>query len=193
MRHDFKETLYGFWDLTQPAAVAAAFEALSEKGRAYLISEGIKPNAISFDRSIDFRYHGQEYVMTIPIGSGPINMAKIRKSFDVAYERQYGHSSPEGRVEMASIRLAALGRLSRPQNAPPVRQAPKPARQRAVYFYGKPVKTAVLDRNGMVAGKAVNGPAIIEEGTATTLLPPGWQAKLLAGGHLSLTRKRAKA
>jgi N-methylhydantoinase A len=193
VRHDFKETLYGFWDLTKPATLNAAFEALSDKGRAYLVSEGIKPNAISFERAIDFRYHGQEYVMTIPLPSGPINMAKIRKSFDAAYERQYGHSSPEGRVEMANIRLAALGRLPRPKNAPPAKQAAKSARRRDVYFDGKPLKTTILDRNGMNASKAVFGPAIIEEGTATTLLPPGWQAKLIADGHMSLTRKRTKS
>ena len=192
VRHDFKETLYGFWDLTNVATLTAAFGALSDKGRTYLLGEGIKPDAISFERSVDFRYHGQEYVMTIPIPDGPpdgpIDMGAVRTSFDVAYERQYGHSSPEGRVEMANIRLAALGRLLRPDNAPPARQAGKPPGERDVYFNGKSRKTAILDRNGIVEGAIVTGPAIIEEGTATTLLPPGWQARLIVGGHMSLTR-----
>jgi N-methylhydantoinase A len=176
VRHDFKETLYGFWDLTEVATLDAAFAALADKGRAYLLAEGIKPDAISFDRSVDFRYHGQEYVMTIPIPAGPIDMAAVRASFDVAYERQYGHSSPEGRVEMANIRLAALGRLPRPQNAPPAPQAAKPSRQRDVHFGGTPLPTAILDRNGMTPGGVVHGPAIIEEGTATTLLPPSFRS-----------------
>ena len=188
VRHDFKETLYGFWDLTEVATLDAAFAALSDKGRAYLLAEGIKPDAISFERSVDFRYHGQEYVMTIPIPAGPIDMGAVRASFDVAYARQYGHSSPEGRVEMANIRLAALGRLPRPQNAPPAPQAAKPPRQRPVHFAGTPQPTAIVDRNGMVPGTPVHGPAIIEEGTATTLLPPGWQAQLITGGHMTLTR-----
>ena len=38
----------------------------------------------------------------------------------------------------------------------------------------------------------ISGPAIIEEPTATTLLPPGWQLRLVAGGHLSLTRNAAE-
>jgi N-methylhydantoinase A len=115
-------------------------------------------------------------------------MAAVRASFDVAYDRQYGHSSPEGRVEMANIRMAALGRLPRPQNAPPAPQAAKPPRERPVHFAGTPHQTAILDRNGMVPGGVVHGPAIIEEGTATTLLPPGWQAQLIVGGHMTLTR-----
>lgn len=188
VRHDFKETLYGFWDLTEPATLDSAFSALADKGRTYLLNEGIRPDAISFDRSVDFRYHGQEYVMTIPIPSGPIDMAAVRASFDLAYERQYGHSSPEGRVEMANIRLAALGRLPRPANAPPVRQPAKPARSRAVHFSGKALDTAIVDRNALEPDSIVHGPAIIEEGTATTLLPPGWQARLITGGHMTLTR-----
>jgi N-methylhydantoinase A len=107
-----------------PATLKAAFASLAETGREYLSSEGITPETISYERSVDFRYHGQEYVMTIPLPSRTIDMAAVRASFDVAYERQYGHSSPEGRVEMANIRLAALGRLPRPVNAPPASGAP---------------------------------------------------------------------
>lgn len=187
VRHDFKETLYGFWDLTEVATLDAAIAALSDKGRAYLLAEGIRPEAISFERSVDFRYHGQEYVMTIPIPPGPTDMAAVRASFDVAYDRRYGHSSPEGRVEMANIRLAALGRLPRPQ-PPPDPQVAKPPRERAVHFARQPHPTAILDRNGMTAATVVHGPAIIEEGTATTLLPPGWQAQLISGGHMTLTK-----
>ena len=38
-------------------------------------------------------------------------------------------------------------------------------------------------------GTIVDGPAIVEEGTATTLSPPGWTAQLIEGGHLSPAHK----
>ena len=193
VRHDFKETLYGFWDLTDIATLNAAFGALSDKGRAYLLGEGIRPDAISFERSVDFRYHGQEYVMTIPLPDGPIDMAAVRASFDLAYDRQYGHSSPEGRVEMANIRLAALGRLPRPAHAPPLRETARAPGERQVFFAGKPERTAILDRAGISDTSVITGPAIIEESTATTLLPPGWQAQLIVGGHMTLTRTKGAA
>ena len=118
VRHDFKETLHGFWDLAEVATLDAAFGALSDNGRTYLLNEGIRADGINFERSIDFRYHGQEYTMTIPLPDGPMDKGAVRTSFDVVYERQYGHSSPERRVEMANIRLATLGRLPSPVNAP---------------------------------------------------------------------------
>ena len=187
VRHDYKETLYGFWDLIDRPVLDAAFAGLEEKGRSQLLAEAIAEDAIAFERSIDFRYYGQEYVLTIPVPSGPIDMDAVRRSFDVAYDRQYGHSSPENRVEMANIRLAALGRLARPDTAPPAREPARETRERDVHFSGRPRKTPVLDRNGLEIGDAVAGPAIIEESTATTLVPPGWKAAVIEGGHLSMT------
>ena len=188
VRHDFKETLYSFWDQMELGALEEAFDRLRKRGHDYLIEEGIAADAISFERAVDFRYHGQEYVLTIPVPDGPIDMDTVRQAFDTAYERQYGHSSPENRVEMANIRVAALGRLPRPDNAPPAPGAAQPRRERNVHFAGEPRKTAIVDRNDIGAGETIDGPAIIEEGTATTLVPPGWRAAMIEGSHLSLTR-----
>ena len=188
VRHDFKETLYGYWDLIRQEMLEDAYSALEEKGRAFLAKEGIAHDAISFERGIDFRYYGQEYVLTIPVPPGPMDMDAVRRSFDVAYERQYGHSSPENRVEMANVRVAALGRLPRPEIAPPAALPARESRERDVIFSGERRATAILDRNGIGEGDIVRGPAIIEENTATTLVPPGWQAVPIKGGHLSLTR-----
>ena len=44
-----------------------AFAGLEEKGRRHLLAEGIAEDAIAFERAIDFRYYGQEYVLTIPV------------------------------------------------------------------------------------------------------------------------------
>jgi len=188
VRHDFKETLYSFWDLMDLATLEAAFDGIANQGRDYLLAEGIAPEDVSFERAIDFRYYGQEYVLTIPLPDGPIDMEAVRARFDDAYDRQYGHNSPDNRVEMANIRLAALGHLPRPENAPPAPAAPNPTRTREVYFDGTAHTTQIIDRNGLTEGMPVRGPAIIEENTATTLLPPGWQAEIISGGHLSLTK-----
>ena len=191
VRHDFKETLYSFWDQIEAKSIEDAFDGLAEKGLAFLAEEGIDKDRAGIERAIDFRYYGQEYVLTIQLDDGPIDMDKIRADFDAAYERQYGHNSPENRVEMANIRLAALGRLDRPENAPPERAEPRPARERDVWFGGSPVSTAIIDRNSIGDGDAVSGPAIIEEVTSTTLLPPGWTAQLIDGGHMSLVKEDA--
>ncbi len=191
VKHDFKETLYSFWDQIDVATLDTAFAGLEQRGRAFLGDEGITGDRVAFERAIDFRYFGQEYVLTIPIAEGAINMHKIRADFDAAYLRQYGHNSPENRVEMANVRLAALGRLERPANAPPLPVAARPERSRDVWFAGTAHPTRIIDRNALDDGDAVQGPAIIEEVTSTTLLPPGWTAQLIEGGHMTLTKEDA--
>ena len=191
VRHDYKETLYSFWDLLDLAVLESAFAGLEENGRRQLLDEGVASDAIAFERAIDLRYYGQEYVLTIPVPDGPIDMEAVRRRFDAAYDRQYGHSSPENRIEMANVRVAALGRLARPGAAPPAREPSRPPRERDVFFAGRPRSTPILDRNGLESGDIVEGPAIIEESTATTLVPPGWRAEVIGGGHLSMTSEAA--
>jgi N-methylhydantoinase A/oxoprolinase/acetone carboxylase beta subunit len=47
----------------------------------------------------------------------------------------------------------------------------------------------VLNRDEFAKGEAIEGPAIIEEATATTILPPDWRAEVITGGQLLLTRR----
>ena len=192
VRHDFKTTFYGFWDQVAPQTLAAEFAKLESEGRVYLAKEGVADEAMAFERHGDFRYQGQEYVLTIPVTGDPVDMAGVRRAFDEAYERQYGHSSPDGRIEVANLRVAAIGRLKRPPTPEPARAARGAVRARAVYFDGRRMETAVIERDQITPSEVVSGPAIIEEATATTLLPPNWQAGLIAGGHLQLTRKTAE-
>lgn len=191
VRHDFKMTYYGYWEQVDQGDLERQFANLEADGRDYLRKEGLRDEDISFERLADFRYHGQEYVLTIPIRAGAIDMAAVRRSFDEAYDRQYGHSSPDYRVEVANLRVAALGRLKRPDIADPLVSPQGPARSRKVYFGGKEHDTAIVERTGIPIGGIVAGPAIIEEATATTLVPDNWQAEVIAGGHMTLKRKEA--
>lgn len=190
IRHDFKETLYGSWDSFEPAYLEDRFAALEQEGHIYLSGEGIGEGDVKFERSADFRYQGQEYVLTIPVPKGTIDLQEVRSRFDQAYERQYGHSSPESRMELANIRVAAFGILARPDYAEPATGTLGKPRSRKVYFSGVEHDTSILDRDGVLPESPVIGPAIIEEGTATTLVPPGWRAELIEGGHLILEAER---
>ena len=53
---------------------------------------------------------------------------------------------------------------------------------------GAVLETPVYDRVALAAGVAVDGPAILREPTATTVVEPGWRARVTAVGGLVLTR-----
>ena len=189
VRHDFKSTVYGFWDRMRESDISERIAALERNGQRELEADGVLAENVSFDRAVDFRYHGQEYVLTVPVPPGPLDMASLRCAFDDAYLGQYGHNSPEARIEMTNLRVAALGKLDRPPMANADPANPAPPRRRSVYFFGKAIPTKVLQRSGIETGTPVPGPAIIEEGTATTLVPPGWQVTNIAAGNLLLSRQ----
>ncbi|GKY87710.1 hydantoinase/oxoprolinase family protein [Sinisalibacter aestuarii] len=190
MRHDFKMTYYGDWGAVDPAEITAHFEALEAEGRAHLKEEGMADDDISFERSVDLRYEGQEYVLTVPAGTGTVDPATVRAVFNDAYQQQYGHSSTVAGAEVANLRVAALGRLKRPGLPSPVDRQSRESHSRPVYFDGAEHATTVVRREAYALGDTISGPAIIEEETTTTLIPPGWTVEVITGGHLSMTKSR---
>ncbi|MEQ8447801.1 MAG: hydantoinase/oxoprolinase family protein [Pelagibacterium sp.] len=188
MRHDFKMTWYGDWSAASPPELTQAFEGLEDQGREHLKHEGMDETDISFERSVDLRYEGQEYVLTIPAGTGRVDLKAVRDRFDAAYQAQYGHSSATAGVEVANLRVAALGRLRRPGLPSPKDRESHDIRTRKVYFDGAEHDTNVVRREAYALGDTLIGPAIIEEETTTTLVPPGWRVEVITGGHLSMTK-----
>jgi N-methylhydantoinase A len=189
VKHELKQTYYGGWDAVDPADLERAYKALEARGREHLLKEGIRRKDISFLRSADFRYVGQEYQINCDMPAGQADKAAVRGGFDKAYLRQYGHANPEARIEIVTIRVMGIGRLDRPGLLAPRAGNAAPPRRRKVQFAGKPVMTDIVDRAGIKRGAGVRGPAIIEEPTATTIVPPGWQAAIAAGGHMLITRR----
>jgi N-methylhydantoinase A len=188
VKHELKQTYYGAWDAVDRADLERAYKALEARGREHLRSEGIAARRISFTRSADFRYEGQEYQINCDMPAGRADKATVRRAFDAAYLRQYGHSNPEAKMEVVTIRVMGVGRLDRPGVVAPQTVAGSKPRARPVRFSGKALDSKIVDRLGLAEGKGVKGPAIIEEPTATTILPPGWRAKIAAGGHMMITR-----
>lgn len=90
---------------------------------------------------------------------------------------------------MVNLRLCALG-VNDPITLPIAAEGgadPRPALQgtRGVVFdAGGPVETAVYDRARLRPGMLVPGPAVVEEETSATLLPPGCRARVAADGGL---------
>jgi N-methylhydantoinase A len=63
-----------------------------------------------------------------------------------------------------------------------------PASERPIRLGARVVEAAVLGRSAVAADAAVQGPAILNQMDTTTLIPPGWQARLAPSGALILSR-----
>jgi N-methylhydantoinase A/oxoprolinase/acetone carboxylase beta subunit len=60
--------------------------------------------------------------------------------------------------------------------------------ERRVAFEGRSSRARVIDRGALTPGQTLEGPAVVQEYTGTTLVPPGVGASVTAGGHLLLAR-----
>ncbi len=188
VKHEFKQTFYDRWEAVDLDGLEQAYRALEARGRAHLLAEDIAADRIAFARVADFRYVGQEYQISTAMPAGRADKAEVRAGFDAAYLQRYGHANAEATLEIVTLRVMAIGRLDRPAIVAPSARPPAPQRQRPVYFSGAFHDTAIIDRAALDGSHSATGPAIIEEPTTTTILPPGWQASVIEGGHLSLTR-----
>jgi N-methylhydantoinase A len=177
IRHDQSQSLYRPVAGLAPDAVSAVYEQLAGQGRDALLHEGVAEEAMSFVHSADMRYVGQEYWVYVPVKE-PIDLRAIEHTFHETHRTRYGHATPGAPVEFVNLRLAALGRLDRAVagfQAPELGEDPVIG-TRVVIFDGTPRRTTILLRRRLAPGARYLGPLVIEEDTATSVIPPGYEA-----------------
>lgn len=170
------------------ATIEAALAALEEQGRADLLAEGFAPEQIQIERYLDLRYVGQSYELTIPFGG---DCARAAQQFHLAHERRFGYSDPNEPVQVVNVRLKARGLVEPPvlERQPLQPEAVvHPLERRQVIFAGEagPVahEVAIYAREALVPGARFTGPAIVTQYDTTTVVPPGWRARVDAVGNL---------
>jgi N-methylhydantoinase A len=188
IRHDVVRSFY------RPVAELAAHEVadiyveLQAEAAELLAAEGVEESDHYFARTADMRYVGQEYTVNVAVG-GDIDLAVVDESFHEAHRVRYGHSTPGAPAEFVNLRLAGFGRVSgdaAPFRAPDGHADPVTARRRTI-FDGDEVEAAVVHRERLQPGATFEGPAVVEEQSATTVVPPGTTLIVDAHGNLLLT------
>lgn len=198
IRHDLVNPFYRLMEKTSAADISRGFAELEAEGAGVLTAEQVPAEQMSFIRTADMRYVGQEHVLQIPMPPeiNALGLAQMPAAFHEAHHRRHGHSNPKERVEFVNLRLAAMGQLPKPQASRYKRtheRAPVPVATRAVIFGGSPVETPIYLRKELQMRDGFVGPAIIEEEGCTTVVPPGWQGWLDDYTNIFLRRTEREA
>ena len=195
LRRDYVQTLFERMDDLEMFQLEDRFQKLEDEGRQALLASGIPPERIVFERAADMRYVGQEHAVAVrmPANAGDESArTEIKRRFDEAHELRYSHSAPEESADIVSLRVSAIGRLRKPHFAQIAQgQAMPPANSRrgvrTVLFEGAgAIESPVYDREKLLQGNVIAGPAIIEEVASTTVVEPGDTATVNGFGHLVL-------
>jgi N-methylhydantoinase A len=145
-------------------------------------------------------YLGQTHTVAVPLAvasSGPLGVSEtmIRQAFEAAYLVSFSRLLPGLPVRIVSLRVAAIGR--RPTFdfkvfAPDASASLDKARRgrRSVWFTGGFRDTAIWSRLDLPAGALIEGPAILEQPDATTVIEPGLAGRIDALGNLIVETAR---
>ncbi|MDE0137653.1 MAG: hydantoinase/oxoprolinase family protein [bacterium] len=186
VRQDFSEAFFRDFADLDTADVETRFARLGETAVGSLLGEGVGHDAISLVQRLDMRYQGQEHTLTVtlPNGASPSadgHLAGLHRRFEDTYRARYGHSNPDASLETVNLRLTALGDVGRPLLQPnyrPDHPSDAPSKTTPVLFATGSYPTARFHREYLMPGCAIAGPAIVEEATATTVIPPEGSATI---------------
>src|SRR5262249_25566810 len=129
-------------------------------------------------RSIDLRYAGQSFELSLPIASpiDSLGLAALDERFGAEHARTYGHRADGDAVEVVHVRVE--GRILANGRHAPGQRVEKPAATgpstRQAFFGPRGLLETVVISRGDVGHTARKGPLIVEEYDATTVVPPGW-------------------
>jgi N-methylhydantoinase A len=199
IEHAFGRSGVRTFDGSAVAWVRSCFESLKAEGAAQLEADGIAPANRHFELSADLRYRGQAFELTVPWGEVPVDesgIGEIGQRFHARHAQRFSYANPEDAVELVTLRLAAIGRMARPQisaDKPAPSGDGSAAGSRSVHVDGQWHDVATWRRDVIDGSRRISGPAIVEEDYTAVYVAPGWSLALGRDGHLLATRSEATA
>ncbi|TCP29584.1 N-methylhydantoinase A [Scopulibacillus darangshiensis] len=143
-------------------------------------TEGIDKGRVLFSRFADMRYLGQEHTVKVPVPNvawTKATLTEITERFHELHEKNYTFKLPDTQAEIVNLHLTAFGTVEKPKlqklatSNESVKSAIKATRP---VFYEEDgwLDTTIYQRERLVPDAMIEGPAIVEEPSASTVIYP---------------------
>jgi N-methylhydantoinase A/oxoprolinase/acetone carboxylase beta subunit/N-methylhydantoinase B/oxoprolinase/acetone carboxylase alpha subunit/very-short-patch-repair endonuclease len=177
------------------AGLAVTFSALSDAARTDVKTQGIPAAQIRVVERVSLKYSGTDTTIELPVTRAS-QTSELVAAFEATYKQRYGFLMPNRALVIESVNVEAIGATqSAAETAPKVSARTAPLAAHATvraYMAGAAQDVRVYLREAMQAGDVIDGPAIIKEPNATTIIEPEWRVTVTPLNHLVLTRAVAK-
>jgi N-methylhydantoinase A len=194
VKHDYIRSKLSPLAKVNETNVAKVFDELQAHAMRDLKAENFRDDQIGIERALDMRYAGQGYEITIACDDG-LDLAALRRKFDDSHKQMFGHTAPNEPVEIVSYRLRGVGRVPpvklpsyRPQGLS-LKDALRETRK--ARFNGNTLDCPVYQRDRLDVGVRFDGPAIIDQLDATTVIPPGHSVRVDEFKNILITARSA--
>ncbi|MBI2211737.1 MAG: hydantoinase/oxoprolinase family protein [Deltaproteobacteria bacterium] len=175
------------------------FAQLIEQAQADLRAEGFNDNEMALQASLDLRYAGQGYELTVSSPMPPLkptDLDLMRRRFDSQHEQAHGHKAESEPVELVSLRLVSTGlvpqaKLSPVKSTGKKLEAAKTGERKI--FFGKEHGTLncrIYSRSLLEPAHKIAGPAVIEQMDTTTVIHPEQEAVVDSYGNMIVKNRR---
>ena len=179
------------------AAARGLADALADAAADELVAQGVPPAVIERRETLHLRYQGTDTALGVAMADVP----EACHAFEAAYRQRFAFLMPDRPLVIEAVSVEAIG----PGDRAPVAAAQSdtaagtatPAERVRMYCEADEAPAGWRDaalylHDALPAGATVDGPAIITERNATTVVEPGWQARRTADGALTLQRVRPR-
>lgn len=179
------------------AGLGEQLDALAVDARGELHEQGITDAKISMLKKLHLRYDGTDTPLIVDFG----DVDAIKSQFEEQHKQRYGFVMSEKPLVVEAVAVEAIGETQGLPDAEAEAShedvAINALASRRVVFDGEAQDTPFYKREALKPGATVRGPAVIVEPVGTTVIDPGWEAKVNGRDHLVLTRvvpmKRSEA
>ncbi|MDA0230234.1 MAG: hydantoinase/oxoprolinase family protein [Proteobacteria bacterium] len=192
-RRDFVQTALGRADNMTTAGLEELFAGLVAEAEEYFHDQdGAEEAKLDFEFGIDLRYFGQEHWVTVGAALDDLSVETILHDFHIAHERAYTFKLDDTPVEFVNFRLMATARVARPTvkplNGAGRSEAAAAKGTRSVHFGEDGRHEArIFERDLLPAGFEADGPMVIEEQSANTIVHPGQHLRVDELGFLHIS------
>jgi N-methylhydantoinase A len=197
LRHDFVNTLnqpVRSLDVAQARAILARHAA---EGRDLIGKEAVVPETIRIVHSADMQFVGQTHLLNVPLPSAEVTRDQLQTLFEAAYFSRFRVKLPEIRAALVNLNTSVIGVRREVDLSTLIDPAGRAAmlsdalvETRPVWFDGDWIDTPVYARERLPLDAAFEGPAILEQMDATTVIEPGDRVTSDADGNIIIEVKR---
>jgi N-methylhydantoinase A len=196
LRHDLSQTRLAAHAALSAADAEQALALMLAEARRLLAEDRIPAERQRIEMRVEMRYIGQSFELPVPLDRfGEGEWAALVPAFHAEHHRRFGHSDPNAPVEIVSFGVTARGLIDTPELPRPAAGKATPPDAacigtRRVYFEAGDASSGdwhecrIWQREALLAGNEIAGPAIVEEVSATTVLYPGDRARIDEFGSL---------
>jgi 5-oxoprolinase (ATP-hydrolysing) len=172
------------------AKIHAEMGGLGDVVTKEILSQGVPRERIELRERLHLRYEGTDTALIVPFGG----LAELQRDFDAAYKQRFSFLMPGRGIIVEAVSVEAVGKSDIFTEAQ-AGSAQEPAGAVEIVEMtttGMTHNAPVFLREELAIGQVIDGPAIIVERNATTIIEPGWRAEVTPTGHLVLRRVVAR-